>query len=516
MREQRQFRGKSLGALGLLLAMVAGACGSQTGEAAREPNGTAGVGGTHSPHPAPGRPDAGGAGEASHSGGDGGTGGGGVEGGDAGAGAGGGGPDIASTSALLDAAVLAKLGSGKLVVDTGKIAGLSFELEDYVGPSEWTVERDRVDLSRYRRAPRITLHMTVGEDEELGVIVGLPTPSLPYAEPLRLERRGDAWVARSVPTASQLEIYFDEELFYAFYKAAWAELAFADDDGDGSPDRVLFAATASQRGEPCSPESIEVGYAGASEAPYGVLCGKDADVFPSEGPRQSQPITVSEIETSSPWYVRGESDGLLPSLALSRAVAPGSTFVFENALGERSQPELYTVGDFVCGVKPVDPLAEGWTLVGDGLDLDGTPFHLRQTVTLIKLEPLAGDFETEPSVATSLGCYEQSGVQTEHDGEPALAGAQSYYTATCQVTFRVLRAPGATRLTFEAIRDSSLAGSEAVEIVPLGAGAKSEITTVQFLATTEPDTISVPLPARGDDFLVTLPSGLWLDSVRTD
>jgi hypothetical protein len=171
----------------------------------------------------------------------------------------------------------------------------------------------------------------------------------------------------------------------------------------------------------------------------------------------------------------------------------------------------------VRGIKPVDPLPQGWTLVGDGLDLDGNPFHLRQDVALVDLDVVSGDFETEPSVELSPYCQNVGGAQVEHDGVPALAGTQSYYTGSCGATFRVVRSPGATQLLFEAIADELFSGDDGVAIIPLGAGATQAISKVHFEPNaTEPVTISVPLPGEGDDFLATLPSGLWLDSLRTE
>ncbi|MES1187630.1 MAG: hypothetical protein ABUL60_27680 [Myxococcales bacterium] len=505
------------------MAVAAGACGTHPEDATRleAASGSGGMGVTK-PHRVPFTD----AGASAQSGGDGGTGAGASESGGAGAsastpeaggagaGAEGGGPDRDDTLPLLEEALTGQRGSAALVVDPEKIAGRSFSVDDYVGPSDWVAYRYRVDDGAF--VPRITLHLKLATDGELQVVVSLPTPTLPYAEELPLERHGDAWLARGVPTASHLERYFEEQLIYAYYEAAVAMLEFADDDHDGLPDRVLFAATASDEGERTTHEYGPEAPLRAEDELTSTLLGKSEDVFPSQGPLTPPVISASEIDNRSYWFVEGVTDGWLPSLALSQAVAPGSTFFFENADGERSQPQLYTVGDFVRGVKPVDPLPAGWTLVGDGQDLAGNDFHLRQPVALVKLTPVAGDFETETSAEVSEDCYGEGGVAAEHEGQPALAGSQSYYTA-CPTTFRILRSPGATQIKFEAIRNNPLLGTWQAEITPLGVNTKAESGVIDFAPSgTNPATGSVSLPAVGDDLLVTLPEGLWLDSLRTE
>jgi hypothetical protein len=143
---------------------------------------------------------------------------------------------------------------------------------------------------------------------------------------VRLERQGNAWLASNLPTAGQLEVYFEEDILHAYYKAATAELAFADDDGDGLPDRVLFAATASAEGEPSDvvdKHDWHVPLRAESEVSC-TLFGKNADVFPSQGPLHSPEITASEMIDGDPRYWSGDrlAPGLLPILGLSQACGP--------------------------------------------------------------------------------------------------------------------------------------------------------------------------------------------------
>ena len=347
-----------------------------------------------------------------------------------------------AATGVLEAAVTAAVGMNASVVNVSRLAGNTFVLRDCIGPNEppcegrcdtgsvWIDDPFDDDLSYDSGdapfCPKLTLHF-MAVDDALALIVEMPTQTFPYAEQLKLERRGDAWLARNIATSTRLALRNeDPEWATDYYKAALAAFAFADYDQDGEPDRVVMAATNSVEGQlldgskpldTTSDTNRRLGWVNWGKAegvavsqgaavPNGVL--GSATNLTTHGVFINQPMGIEALHT--PGYppdrakYGGSEDYVLLGgahhvFALASPVRPDSVFYFENAQGERSVPLLMSLrpiegyeagGHYLHGLQPADGLSGDWDLVGEGTLLNGKPFGLRQPVTLLDDEGSGG------------------------------------------------------------------------------------------------------------------------------
>jgi hypothetical protein len=477
------------------------------------------------------RDDAGGAGSASEAiGGEAGAGG---EGGAAGEGA------VDATAAAemaLEAALLEEEGAETLITDPSKIAGQSFMLKDFIGPSEageelWSTGNYRLDDPErgveHRFAPRLTFYFWLAGEDDLRAHLEMETETFPYVEDVELVRAGNTWLARDLPTSNHALVTFEDLLNTDYYKAAVARFAFVDSDGDGTPNRLVAAATTSVEstwtlldGTPVKANDFEANDVVFHGAPDGLALSQGYPLTQDE-----QTIGVEEVTVLSPRFVTMDTEFRdIPYFRLTRAVSADSKFYVETEAGVRSEVKQIKIGDYVRGLAPFEYFPGNLTLNATGSDLRGEPFHATAHFTVVPIEPAAGDFESptawlsEPQYGTFAGyCEGQPAVEESHAGLSAIAGAHSFSTGGC-ARLRVSRSPGATHLKF----DATVAGfcnatpwSREVTILPMIAEQVAEQNLVQ-LECEQINHVSVPLPATGDDLLVTFPDELWLDSLRTE
>jgi hypothetical protein len=316
------------------------------------------------------------------------------------------------------------------VTDVSEIAGHTFELRDCIGPYEppcdpcdgGSVWIDAPNDYSYREGatpfcPNLTLHF-IEADDELALVVEMPTQTFPYAEQLKLERRGDTWLAKGIATSTRLALRNEDPTWATdFYKARLAVFAFADNDGDGVLGRVFTAASNSVEGallldgEPIrdDDQNRRIGWVNWGKA-EGVALSQGSWVSYYDRPSAIE-LTTHGVDFSDTGIEALDTPGFPPDpsrfptrfddyvllggnhhvFALTAAVSADSVFHFENAQGERSELTPISLrpidgyeanGRYVHGFVADDGLSGDWELVGKGTMLNGDPFELRQPFTL--------------------------------------------------------------------------------------------------------------------------------------
>lgn len=437
--------------------------------------------------------------------------------GEASGGGGEGGAPTKEPLALLKRSVEAQLGDAAVVTDVEALAGKTFELRGYLGPSvDWdgwpgpdNADPDAPDPVLLAAA---TFHFITDEDD-LALVSELPSEIFTHTEQLALQQVNDGWVVRGLTTSVHTAWSSDAFWTTADYESALAFITFADDDGDGTADRVVVAATNGYDGETFRDD-------GSNVTEPGTLDG----VATSEGP-VVEAKTVKAVDVSArlpagdqmsvPAFDADPLDhsvrfGDRAIFAIEPPVAASSVFHLEDSEGNRSELGRIVQNGFVRAVWPKDYLPDGWKLIGSGTAVDGEPFTLEQSVNVVTQAIATGDFESETVWTDFQYCLPNSEILTAYDGHPAIAGTKSLHVRGCP-RLRIARAPGATELKLDATGDADVT----IDVTAIAPGG-STVSRKHVFVGDAVETITVTLPEEDGDLLVTINGDVWLDSLRTE